>query len=237
MKVLRKIIEIDEEKCDGCGQCVIACAEGAIAIVDGKAKLVSESYCDGLGACIGECPQNAITIVEREAEDFDPEAVEKHLEELKTREATCPSVSARFSESRDQLLRNWPVKLKLVPSKAPFLRNANLLIAADCSPAASPRIYESFMPDRVVLIGCPKFDNLQEYLEKLSGIFLNSDIKGVTVLRMQVPCCSGLTGLVRKALEVTSRDIKAEEVVISPDGQIIQRKPIEVAKAAKTVAR
>lgn len=234
MKVWRKIVEIDEEKCDGCGQCAIACAEGAIAIVDGKAKLISESYCDGLGACIGECPRGAITVVEREAEDFDPEAVEKHLKEEKVQPGACPSGSIKFYKEREGSVGNWPVKLKLVPPGAPFLKGASLLIAADCSPAASPRIYESFMPDRVVLIGCPKFDNLQEYLTKLSEIFLKADVKDITVLRMEVPCCSGLTGLVKKALEKVNRNPKAEEVVVSPKGEILERKPIEPLKGMVT---
>lgn len=227
MKVLRKIIEIDEEKCDGCGQCVIACAEGAIAIVNGKAKLISETYCDGLGACIGECPQGAITIVEKEVEDFDPEAVEKHLKEQEHSTQVCPSsIPKTFTETNS--VRNWPIKLKLVPPRAPFIKKGHLLIAADCAPAAGPGVYSRFLPDWIVLIGCPKFDNMKEYLEKLSDIFSHADIKQVTVLRMEVPCCSGLTGLVQKALENAGITAKAEEIILSANGRIVKKKPIDL---------
>ncbi len=237
MKVLRKIIQIDEEKCDGCGQCVIACAEGALEIIDGKAKLVSENYCDGLGACIGECPQGAITIVEREAEDFDPEAVEEYLKKKRQHQAThdvssehtisCPSAMMQSFSSGQ--LKNWPVKLKLVTPNAPFLQESNLLIAADCAPVVSSAFQRDFLDDKVVVIGCPKFDDLNEYLAKLTAIFKNADIKSVTILRMEVPCCSGLTGLVRKALENVGADITCEEIVLRTDGTVLKKNSVSCA--------
>ncbi len=233
MKVMRKIIEIDEEKCDGCGQCVIACAEGALEIIDGKARLVSEIYCDGLGACIGECPQGAITIVEREAEDFDPEAVEEYLSKKQhqrtelSQPMSCPSVMARTF--KDGLVKNWPVKLKLVAPNSPFLAGSDILISADCAPVVSPNFHNDFVADRVVLIGCPKFDNVAEYLDKLTAIFKNSDIKSVSVLRMEVPCCSGLTGLVRKAMENAGVDTTCEEVVLKTDGAILEKNLVSSA--------
>lgn len=236
MKVRRKIIEIDEEKCDGCGQCVIACAEGALQIIDGKAKLVSESYCDGLGACIGECPQGAIAVVERETEDFDPEAVEKHLETLRQKEMAqqqvnqsaeihaCPSVA--MQQFQEGAVLNWPVKLKLVSPNAPFLKGPNLLVAADCAPVVLKNFQDRFASGRVVLIGCPKFDNPDEYFQKLKAIFSSMSDSGgrnlkVVVLRMEVPCCSGLTGLVQKAISASGRDISVEEIVTSTDGNLI----------------
>ena len=237
MKVLRKIIQIDEEKCDGCGQCVIACAEGALEIIDGKARLVSENYCDGLGACIGECPQGAITIVEREAEDFDPEAVEEYLKKKRQHQAThdvssehtisCPSVMMQSFSSGQ--LKNWPVKLKLVTPNAPFLRESNLLIAADCAPVVSSAFQRDFLDGKVVVIGCPKFDDLNEYLAKLTAIFKNADIKSVTILRMEVPCCSGLTGLVRKALENVGANITCEEIVLRTDGTVLKKNSVSCA--------
>ncbi len=228
MKVMRKIIEIDEEKCDGCGQCVIACAEGALEIIDGKAKLVSETYCDGLGACIGECPQGAITIVEREAEDFDPEAVEEYLSKKQRRETkveqamSCPSVMAQ-TFNKESLIKNWPVKLKLVAPNSPFLTGCDLLISADCAPVVCPDFHKNLVADRVVLIGCPKFDNVAEYLDKLTTIFRNPEIKSVSILRMEVPCCSGLTGLVKKAMENAGVSITCEETVLRTNGEVLEK--------------
>ncbi len=213
MKVKRNIIEIDENLCDGCGQCALACAEGAIEIVNGKAKLISESYCDGLGACISECPQGAIKIVEKEAEDFDPEEVEKHLQERKTKEI-CPSVAKQS--------KNWPIKLKLISEKSPFLKGANLMMVADCVPAIYRNFHDTFVKEEndVILIGCPKFDDREEYVRKLAVIFKNSPIKSVKVINMEVPCCSALATIVKKAMELAKVEIPLEETTISIQGKI-----------------
>jgi len=192
----RKIIKIDEEKCNGCGLCVPSCAEGAIQIIDGKARLVSETFCDGLGACLGECPEGALTIEEREADGFDEKEVEKHLEQMKKHAAAvepprvhggCPGSLARSLEPKappkaaesgaptPSQLRNWPVQLHLAPVKAPYFKDAKLLIAADCVPFAYADFHKDFLADRVVIIGCPKLDDSSAYLEKLINIFAQND--------------------------------------------------------------
>lgn len=245
MKAIRKIIEIDEARCDGCGQCVIACAEGAIAIVDGKAKLVKDSYCDGLGACIGECPQGALTIREREADEFDPEAVEHYLaEKAKDRKPAesaapfqCPSAQllplkpACDAANRPvaqgtgaSALAHWPVQIRLVPANAPFLKGADLLVAADCTAAAYPSFHRDFLQGKVLLLGCPKFDDVPHYLKKFAEIFRTADIRSVTVLEMEVPCCSALPALVRKGMADAGRKIPLEEVVIGVQGDILKRR-------------
>ena len=246
MKVTRKIIEIDDELCDGCGQCVPSCAEGAIQIVEGKARLVSEKYCDGLGACLGECPNGALTIVEREAEDFDEGAVEQHLRsreetpspEKETMACGCPSTLIQtFSpmpapgRSRGEdgagvsgtALSHWPVQIRLVPPTAPFLRNADLLVAADCTPVAYPHFHRDFLKGKAVLIGCPKFDDVDGYVEKFTDIFRDAGIRSVTVLDMEVPCCSALPRIVRKAMEEAGKNIPLTEIVISAKGEVLGR--------------
>ncbi|MBC7359157.1 MAG: 4Fe-4S binding protein [Desulfacinum sp.] len=252
MKTIRKIIEIDEERCDGCSQCVLACAEGAIEIIDGKARLVSDVYCDGLGACIGECPQDALHIVEREAEEFDPEAVEAFLEAKKKghgppsaeplpQASGCPSRQVHvFSGPRPappapreavrgetpSELGHWPVQIKLVPPKAPFLNDAHLLVAADCVPVAYAGFHQEFLKGRAVMIGCPKFDNPMEYVEKFAEIFRRNRLKSVTVVSMEVPCCSALLAIVAKAMEKAQASISLEEVVISTRGDILERRTV-----------
>ncbi len=250
MKTMRKIIEIDEERCDGCGQCVIACAEGALEIIDGKAKLVSDVYCDGLGACIGECPQDAIRIIEREAEEFDPEAVEAYLRSKEQQKApessptfpqamTCPSQQVEvFRQDRPQAptvptegrppscLGHWPVQIRLVPPHAPFLDGSDLLVAADCVPVAYAAFHEDFIKGRVVMIGCPKFDDVNEYVEKFSQIFQKNSIRSVTVVSMEVPCCSALSKILSKALEIAGKTVPMEEVVIGIRGDILERRTI-----------
>ncbi len=245
MKVLRKIIQIDEDLCDGCGNCVIACAEGAIKIVDGKARVIADKYCDGLGACIGDCPEGALTIVEREADDFDEKAVEELLkqkasESPKKESATCgcpSSVLKTFSSAHDacacvnhptvqeaqgrSFLGHWPVQIRLIPPGAPFLKNADVVIAADCVPVAYPCFHSDFLKGRAVMIGCPKFDNPDEYVEKLAQVFKVSAIKSITVVIMEVPCCSALPMIVKKALAGAGVDIPTREVVISPQGAIL----------------
>ncbi len=247
MKVKRKIIEIDEGKCSGCGLCATACAEGAIEIQQGKARLVSEIYCDGLGACLGECPEGALAIVERESEDFNPEAVEEHLKQQTHKEKApeplacgCPSqhiqmfapAGARASHSSVEshapaatpsALSHWPVQIKLVPARAPFLQGSDLLVAADCTPVACPDFHTRLLPGKTVLIGCPKFDNVEEYLQKFVEIFKEANIRSVTVVDMEVPCCSKLPAIVRHALSLAGKDIPFQEVVIGVRGQIIDR--------------
>jgi NAD-dependent dihydropyrimidine dehydrogenase PreA subunit len=243
MKVKRKIIEIDSELCDGCGQCVPACAEGAIEVVDGKARVASERYCDGLGACLGECPKGALRIVEREADDFDPEAVEEYLKAKEGAGArkghgfpmSCPSSGIQTfvpvglpdaskgvpSASR---LSHWPVQINLVPPTAPFLMGARLLVAADCTPFAYPDFHRDFMDGRVVMVGCPKFDDAPGYVRKFAEIFTKADIKDITAVVMEVPCCSALPMIIKKALAESGRKIPLEEVVIGTRGEILRRR-------------
>ncbi|MFP3869103.1 MAG: ATP-binding protein [Desulfobacteraceae bacterium] len=233
MKIRRKIIEIDADLCDGCGQCVSACAEGAIQVIDGKARLVAEKYCDGLGACLGECPTGALRIVEREADDYDVEAVEAYLQSRPPAESPaggCPSAQVQtFSPPQPaaaptgSALSHWPIKIKLVPAQAPFLQGADLLILADCAGVAYPRLHQELLAGKVVLMGCPKFDDPQEYLEKLTEIFRNADVKSLTVAIMEVPCCSGLAGIVEQALTAAGKKVLLEQIIISPQGQVLQR--------------
>ena len=242
MRVKRKIVEIDDELCDGCGQCILSCAEGAIEVRDGKARLVEERYCDGLGACLGECPKGALIIVEREVDDFDEAAVEAYLKEKAEEPAepalqfACPAAQIQtFSpeasadvtkENRPQAetrssLSHWPVQIHLVPPTAAFLKGADLLVAADCTPIAYPNFHHDFLKGKVVMIGCPKFDNIPEYVQKFTDIFNNADIKSITTLIMEVPCCSGLPMIVKKAMEAAGKDIPLEEVVIGARGEIL----------------
>ncbi len=246
MKVMRKIIEIDEELCDGCGQCVPACAEGAIQVIDGKAKLVAEKYCDGLGACLGECPNGALKVIEREAEDFDEEAVEEYLKEKEAEEKkaeefvapACPSARLQTfapasaceeanvptqQTSTVSALSHWPVQIHLVPPTAPFLKDAELLIVADCVPIAYPTLHQDFIKGKVVLVGCPKFDDIPQYIQKFTDIFKSANIKNITAVVMEVPCCSGLPMIVKKAMEAAGKEIPMEQVVISTRGQVLKR--------------
>ncbi len=225
MRVLRQIIEIDEEKCTGCGLCVPACEEGAIQIIDGKAKVVAEKYCDGLGACLGHCPEGAISVVEREAEEFDPEAVEEYLKSRETECISCKDANKPVVQKLEKsMLGQWPVQIKLVPPHAPFLDNADLLILADCAAVAYPNLHTDFLKDRVVMMGCPKFDNKAEYVEKFTEIFSKRDIKSITILMMEVPCCSGLKGIVEAALIESGKEIDVDYKILSINGEIIQAK-------------
>lgn len=246
MKIKRKIIQIDEEKCNGCGLCVPSCAEGALQIINGKARLVAEKFCDGLGACLGECPQDALKITEREAEDFDEKAVEEHLhartaslqpEPLLTLACGCPSAhvetfaASKSEETARQILAtdqasaltHWPVQIRLVPATAPFLKGADLLVAADCTPIAYPNFHRDFISHKVVMIGCPKFDEVQDYVEKFTEIFKVGGVKSITVATMEVPCCQGLPIIVRKGLELSGQKIPLEHIVISTRGEIMKR--------------
>lgn len=245
MKIKRKIVQIDEDLCNGCGECVPGCAEGALRVIDGKARLVLEIYCDGLGACLGHCPQGAIQIIEREADEFDEEAVEEYLKKTeKTVQAkvphACPSGRLEIFESpcdnankpglitsETSALSHWPVQIKLVPPAAPFLRGADLLVTADCIPVAYPNFHNDFLKERVVMIGCPKFDNVQEYVNKFAEIFRIADVKSVTVMEMEVPCCSKLPLIVQKGMELASKQVPMEEVVISIRGKILKRTKVK----------
>jgi NAD-dependent dihydropyrimidine dehydrogenase PreA subunit len=243
MKLKRKIVEIDEEKCDGCGQCVIGCAEGALTMVDGKVKVISDNLCDGLGACIGECPQGALQIVEREAEAFDEAAVEAHLEasgagsqhQGQTMPCGCPSAqiqsfapgpNARTNAPSDRetpasALSHWPVQIRLIPPNAPFLKGADLLVMADCVPVAFPGLHQGLLQGKAVMIGCPKFDDAREYIEKFTAIFKTAGVKSVTTVVMEVPCCSGLPAMVRKGLEAAGKQIPVKQLVVSTRGEIL----------------
>ena len=248
MKIMRKIIEIDDELCDGCGQCVPSCAEGAIEVVDGKARVVAEKYCDGLGACMGDCPNGALRIVEREAEDFDEGAVEEYLKEKAEKPTEiplaggCPSTQVRtfFSTSSGEgtsggssagdlnaggtsALAHWPVQINLVPPTAPFLKGADLLIAADCVPVAYPNFHRDFLKGKVVMVGCPKFDDVEAYIGKFTDIFKTAHIKSVTALVMEVPCCSALPVIIEKAMAAAGKKIPIERIVISTRGDILKR--------------
>ena len=243
MKVTRKIIEIDEERCDGCGNCVISCAEGALQIIDGKAKVISDNLCDGLGACLGECPQDALEIIEREAEDFDEEAVEKHLESQKTEEAApampcgCPSTQIqnfapaagcqganmpKKQAASESALTHWPVQIRLIPPTAPFLKGADLLVVADCVPVAFPNLHCDYMDGKTVMVGCPKFDDAQSYIDKFAEIFETAGVKSVTTMMMEVPCCSGLPMIVKKGMQKAGVSIPSKEVTISTRGEVLE---------------
>jgi len=204
----RKIVKIDEEKCNGCGLCISACHEGALQLVDGKARLISDSYCDGLGDCLPECPTGAITLEVREADAFvDPAPV-----------TTAPAENAAANVSQ---LRQWPCQIKLVPVNAPYFDGAHLLIAADCTAFAYANIHSDFMRNKITLIGCPKLDSVN-YAEKLAEILRRNNIKSITVLKMEVPCCSGLALAVKNALIASGKMIPWSIVTISTEGSVIE---------------
>jgi len=231
----RKIIKIDEEKCDGCGQCVLSCAEGALEIINGKAKLVSENYCDGLGACIGECPQGALIVEERVAPEFDEKAVKQFLHEKRKAEAElpcgCPSHTvtqfdrtetegtvAEAVKHRGSMLMHWPVQLRLVPPTAPFLKNADLVLVADCVPFAYADFHNDFLKDHAVLVACPKLDDYDAHLAKLSEVINQAQLNSLTVAHMEVPCCSGLVHMAKQAIGDSGKSVPFEEVTIGVRG-------------------
>ena len=234
----RRIIEIDESKCDGCGQCIEACHEGALALVDGKARLVKDDFCDGLGACIGDCPQGALMIVERDAPDFDAQAVARaavppHPHRGRPDQGGCPgsamrSLGHRASEptgsADDQppppRLGHWPIQLMLVPPHAPFLRGADLVVCADCVPFAVPDFHARYLAGRAVLVGCPKLDDLAHYAEKLEAIVKAAQPRSLTVLRMEVPCCRGIAEISLRAAKLSGQSFPVEEHVIGIAGGI-----------------
>jgi Pyruvate/2-oxoacid:ferredoxin oxidoreductase delta subunit len=284
MPAVRNIVKIDEEKCTGCGLCVPACEEGAIQVIDGKARLVSDIYCDGLGNCLGKCPEDAITIEPREAEDFDLAAVEQHLAELGSEHpqphspveggcpgsraqdlriaAACPSAAtalkpnfagrpgggpgvklhcpgsvaeaiqkeeeeeACVAAARPSQLANWPVQLRLVPVEAPYFAGADLLIAADCAPFALAGFHEQLLAGQVLVIGCPKLDDVDLYVKKLAQIFARNDLHSVTVVHMEVPCCFGLVHIVSQALKESGKALAAKTVQVGIRGDIQETKPL-----------
>ena len=244
---IRKIINIDEEKCDGCGECVPSCAEGAIQIIDGKAKVINETYCDGFGACLGECPQGAITMVEREAAEYDEEAVKRHLAGIDEKKRTplpviessplptsahggCPGSAMRRFDRLKQAqptdvdsnfqsqLKHWPVQLMLVPPPAPFLKGADILVCADCVPFTVPDFHSRYLAGRALLVGCPKLDDLQYYHEKLKDIIRDAVPKKLTVLKMEVPCCTGIAQVTIQARNEVAPDIPVEVITLGIQG-------------------
>jgi Pyruvate/2-oxoacid:ferredoxin oxidoreductase delta subunit len=249
-KIMRKIIEIDEELCNGCGNCITDCAEAALEIIDGKAKLVAEKYCDGLGACMGDCPTGALQLVERECEDFDEDAVEKLIAANKTKkdfsalqqkpmECGCAgshiqtfeppaqtpcqaaNVPTAMASGGASALTHWPIQIRLVPPSAPFLQGADLLVAADCAPLAYPSFHADFLQGKVVMMGCPKFDDQASYVAKFAEIFATVDIKSVTTVIMEVPCCGSMRGIIAKAMEKAGKDIPLTEKVITTRGTLM----------------
>ena len=237
-KAVRKIVKIDEEKCDGCGACIISCAEGALKIVDGKARLISETYCDGLGACLGECPRGAITVEEREAEEFDEKAVERHLQEKESADdklpCGCPSSTVTQFErkaeasvpaekapepAQESRLGHWPVQLTLVPPSAPFLKGADVVLAADCVPFAYGGFHRDFLGDKALLVACPKLDDFQAHQEKLAEVLRHSGLKSLTVVHMEVPCCSGLVHMAKQAILASGNVVPFREITIGIKGE------------------
>ena len=236
--MLRQVIKIDEEKCNGCGLCAKACHEGAIAMVEGKARLIRDDFCDGLGNCLPVCPTGAITFEEREAAAFDEAAVKRHQENMNLHhhsEGGCPGSRLRTFAREDKPsaqttaaaapqseLRQWPIQLKLVPVTAPYLNHAKLLIAADCTAFAHGNFHQTFMKNHVTLIGCPKLDSV-DYTQKLTDILTRNDIQSVKVVRMEVPCCGGLEYALRQAIQNSGKWIPWQVVVLSTDGEILDQ--------------
>jgi ferredoxin len=258
METTRKIIEIDDELCDGCGQCVPSCAEGALQIIDGKARIIADKLCDGLGACMGDCPNDALKIIERPADEFDEEAVEDHLAETAKKEAEQPAMACGCASHQIQsfppatgcactdkeetpstaqtanqtpnrtstgtsALSNWPIQIRLIPADAPFLKNADLLILADCTAVSYANLHADIIAGKAVMMGCPKLDNADEYVQKFTEIFTKAVIKSITVVSMEVPCCAGLPFIVKKGLEAAKSDIPTTEIIIGVRGNMISK--------------
>lgn len=249
-KIKRQVIHIDEELCNGCGQCVPSCEEGAIQVIEGKAKLVSDKYCDGLGACLGECPTGALSFEEREADEFDVDAVAQHLQSTGKKppavlhnlniaavhtphEASgCPgsrmqqfqpstaSAEGQPSGKQQSELRQWPIKLYLVNPSAPYFKDAELLLAADCTAFAYGSLHPDYLRNKAVVIGCPKFDDNQAYAQKLTSIITQNNIKSITVLHMEVPCCFGMIHLAKQAIAKSGKDVPLIEQVVTLNGDV-----------------
>lgn len=232
----RKIVKIHKEKCNGCGLCVSACHEGALELINGKAVLLSDVYCDGLGDCLPQCPVDAIEIVEREAEEFDKELVEKRMQERNHKDEPmpcgCPGHHAKVITHKEPVkvqeerieftcqLGQWPVQIKLVSPMAPYFEDADILVAADCTAFAYANIHQDFMKGKITLIGCPKLDDV-DYSEKLTAILKNNNVKSITVLRMEVPCCSGIVNAVKNAMIASGKLIPWGYKVVATDGTLL----------------
>ena len=248
MKKMRNIIEINDELCNGCGQCVPDCAEGSLKIIDGKARLVADKLCDGLGACLGSCPTGALKIVEREAEDFDEAAVEVYLESEKKKAAApatmdCGCASSHIqtikplspcqsankptmhaaADAQGSALGHWPIQIRLVPAHAPFLQNAHLLVAADCTAVAARNFQERYLEGKAVMMGCPKFDDAEAYIKRFAEVISTCNLKSLTVLIMEVPCCSAMNVIVKKARDLSGVDLPIEQITISIRGEELAR--------------
>lgn len=258
MKTTRKIIQIDEELCDGCGQCVPDCAEGSLKIIDGKARLVADKLCDGLGACLGSCPTGALKIIERDADEFDEKAVEEYLEQEKAKAAqvkeqpktmdcgcasshiqsfaarplaaVSPCQSANTPARIDMAkggsseLTHWPVQIRLIPAHAPFLQNADILVAADCTAVAARNFQEKYLAGKTVMMGCPKFDDAESYVQRFAEIITTCNIKSLTILIMEVPCCASMNVIIQKAMERAGKTVPVEQITISTRGEELARK-------------
>ncbi|MCL2791407.1 MAG: 4Fe-4S ferredoxin [Desulfobulbus sp.] len=241
MKILRKIIKIDEELCNGCGLCVPDCAEGSLQIVNGKARLAADKLCDGLGACLGSCPTGALTIIEREADAFDEEAVHQFLAgsgkktavlghspgigcpsaQLHTFQAATPCQMANMPTAQTgSALSHWPVQIRLIPPTAPFLEHCDLLVAADCTAVAHAGFHKDFLAGRVVMMGCPKFDDQQLYIDRFTEIFRTRKLRSLTILIMEVPCCHAMLQIVRTAWDTAKPEVPIRHVILSLRGAI-----------------
>jgi ferredoxin len=256
MKTVRNIIQIDEELCDGCGQCVPDCAEGSLKVIDGKARLVADKLCDGLGACLGSCPTGALKVIQREADEFDEDAVEAYLATEKKKAAAkkpatmdCGCASTHIqsfkaaspaggsscqsanrpsglpaTKTGNSALTHWPVQIRLIPAHAPFLQNADLLVAADCTAVAVRNFQEKYLEGKTVMMGCPKFDDAESYVQRFAEIISTCNLKSLTILIMEVPCCSAMNVIVRKAIERSGKTVPVEQITISTRGEELARK-------------
>jgi ferredoxin len=236
MKKKRKIIEIDEEKCTGCGQCILACAEGALALVDGKAKLIGDVYCDGLGACIGECPEGALTIVEKDAEAFTEQPVhelqKRQTEQKELLPCGCPSSMTMALKPKDagepshevpSQLGHWPIKLQLLSPNAPFLKGSNLLLLADCAAAAFPNLHSALLKGKSIAMGCPKLDDIDAHIDHLADIIRDADLASLTVVHMEVPCCFEFVFAAQKAIEKAGVKIPLARMKVGRTGEILEQ--------------
>lgn len=246
MKQVREVIEIDENLCNGCGLCIVSCAEGALEIVDGKAKLVGDIYCDGLGVCLGECPEGALTIIKREAENFDEAAVDELLEKKKDNNAAttaapsestpcgCPGAMARSfthdaapvsdaqAPALSSQLTHWPIKLQLLGPQAPFLANADLVLMADCTGFSFPSLHQKILPGSTIAIGCPKLDDLDAHIDRLTEILANAKPKSLTVVHMEVPCCRGFVYAAQKSIEQSGANLPLHRMMIGVKGELLE---------------
>jgi Fe-S-cluster-containing hydrogenase component 2 len=244
---VRNIVKIDEDKCTGCGRCATACAEGAIQIVAGKARLVSDSYCDGLGACLGHCPEGAITVEPRDAAAFDEKAVQAHLAQPQQEQPSfvCPGMAShQFQRDRapgtdtapqdvPSELTHWPVQLTLVSPTAPQFSDADLLLAADCVPFAVGDFHRRFLKDHSLIIGCPKLDDAQSYIEKLTQIVRSNNIRSLMVVHMEVPCCFGLTHIAREAIALSGKAMSFLDITVSLRGSMVRSEVVKVGSVVE----